>query len=109
MLAAVLGSLRNLRHESALHAALELLAHRQPAVRQEAAGLLGYLRRPETLGDLPRGPVGYRAQVRRQAVAALISRLRNLEIALERAIDGAARGPALEIKPQPRRPVDVVE
>jgi HEAT repeat protein len=74
VLAAVLRALRNLRHEPALQAALRLLAHEHAAVRHEAVGLLGYLRKPETMADIARLALcDPQPEVRRQAVAALVS------------------------------------
>jgi HEAT repeat protein len=74
VLAATLRALKNLRHEPALHAGLRLLAHEHPAVRHEAVGLLGYLRRPETMADIARLALSDpQAEVRRQAIAALVS------------------------------------
>jgi HEAT repeat protein len=74
VLAAILRALRNLRHEPALPAGLRLLGHEHAAVRHEAVGLLGYLRRPETMTDIARLALSDpQAEVRRQAIAALVS------------------------------------
>ena len=74
VLAATLRALRNLRHEPALQAGLRLLAHEHAAVRHEAVGLLGYLRQPETMADIARLVLSDpQPEVRRQAVAALVS------------------------------------
>ncbi|MDE2052843.1 MAG: HEAT repeat domain-containing protein [Gammaproteobacteria bacterium] len=74
VLAATLRALRNLRYEPAMQAGLRLLAHDRPAVRHEAVGLLGYLRKPETMADIARLALSDpQAEVRRQAVAALVS------------------------------------
>lgn len=74
VLAATLRALRNLRYEPAMQAGLRLLAHDHAAVRHEAVGLLGYLRKPETMADIARLALSDpQAEVRRQAVAALVS------------------------------------
>lgn len=74
VLAATLRALRNLRHQPAMQAALQLLAHDHAAVRHEAVGLLGYLRKPETMAQIARLALSDpQAEVRRQAVAALVS------------------------------------
>ena len=74
VLAATLRALKNLRHEPALQSGLELLAHEHAAVRHEAVGLLGYLRRPETMAAIARLALSDpQPEVRRQAVAALVS------------------------------------
>ena len=74
VLAAILRALRNLRYEPAQAAGSRLLAHEHAVVRHEAVGLLGYLRKPETMADIARLAVcDPQAEVRRQAVAALVS------------------------------------
>jgi HEAT repeat protein len=74
VLAAILRALRNLRHDPALQAGLQLLAHEHAAVRHEAVGLLGYLRKPDTMADIARLALSdTQPEVRRQAVAALVS------------------------------------
>jgi HEAT repeat protein len=74
VMAATLRALRNLRHEPALRAGMSLLAHPHAAVRHEAVGLLGYLRRPETMADIARLALSDpQSEVRRHAVAALVS------------------------------------
>lgn len=74
VLAATLRALKNLRHEPALQSGLELLAHEHAAVRHEAVGLLGYLRRPETMAEIALLALSDpHPEVRRQSVAALVS------------------------------------
>jgi HEAT repeat protein len=74
VLAATLRALKNLRYEPALQAGLKLLAHGHAAVRHEAVGLLGYLRQPATMADIARLALSDpQAEVRRQAIAALVS------------------------------------
>jgi HEAT repeat protein len=74
VMAATLRALRNLRHEPALATGVSLLAHPHAAVRHEAVGLLGYLRQSATMADIARlALTDSHAEVRRQAVAALVS------------------------------------
>lgn len=74
VIAAILRALKSLRHEPAHQAALALLSHQHPAVRHEAVGLLGFLRKRQTLPEIARLALAdCAADVRRQAVAALVS------------------------------------
>lgn len=74
VLAATLRALRNLRYEPALPSGLKLLAHPHAAVRHEAVALLGYLRLPQTMAEIARLALSDpQPEVRRQAVAALVS------------------------------------
>lgn len=74
VMAATLRALKNLRYEPALQSGVKLLAHEHAAVRHEAVGLLGYLRRPETMSTIAHLALSDRQpEVRRQAVAALVS------------------------------------
>lgn len=73
VIAAILRVLRSLGHRPAARAALVLMLHESPLVRHEAVGLLGQLRRPESMDELARTAlVDSAAGVRRRAVTALM-------------------------------------